>query len=498
MTSQGARSGLRLPCRWLPLLLTTYLRAIWLVRFPTDPLGSIDAEGFHLLASNLLDGNGFAIGWEAPFCPTAIRTPLYPLFVAAIYAVWGRIPQMVVLCQILLETLTSALVMALAARLVPRHQRGDRFWSLLPGVIYALNGTTQRFTASLLSEALLLPLLNAALIMTVCLLRNSRPSLAAGTGLVWGLVLLTKPNAQYLALIAAGLIVVRVIFYPRAMFPLVRRVATVSAYCGVLAITLVAWVLRNHQQFDRWLLSSAFEENLARVSAVVVQAALSGVKVEPWTPTWEHIYEEFVVAVDPAAVVILQPVGSVPCPVLDHYHRKVGEAARKLVAEHAVIYAGIHLQSSLRSIMDPGHRVWYRILTERDWAETGVLPALGPRIRWALERGAWGDALAAFWRERVVRIPLGAGLLWWGLVAGRVAVVLLTARGILRQRSELATVLLLAGVLLYHLFLPGPIAHDRFYVPVVPIVTALVACGAGGYNKVQSLHRRVLGGGPDD
>ena len=36
------------------------------------------------------------------------------------------------------------------------------------------------------------------------------------------------------------------------------------------------------------------------------------------------------------------------------------------------------------------------------------------------------------------------------------------------------------GTVAYHILLPGPIAHDRFYVPVVPVVVALIACG--GYN----------------
>jgi len=46
-------------------------------------------------------------------------------------------------------------------------------------------------------------------------------------------------------------------------------------------------------------------------------------------------------------------------------------------------------------------------------------------------------------------------------------------------------VLLLAGTVGYHILLPGPIAHDRFYVPVVPVVVALIACGAGRRHPLQ-------------
>ncbi|HUM38042.1 MAG TPA: hypothetical protein PLQ85_14315, partial [Anaerolineae bacterium] len=64
------------------LLLALAVRAAWMAHFPAHPIGAVDAEGYHLLARNLLAGNGLALSWEAPFCPTALRTPLYPLFLA--------------------------------------------------------------------------------------------------------------------------------------------------------------------------------------------------------------------------------------------------------------------------------------------------------------------------------------------------------------------------------------------------------------------------------
>jgi hypothetical protein len=87
--------------------------------------------------------------------------------------------------------------------------------------------------------------------------------------------------------------------------------------------------------------------------------------------------------------------------------------------------------------------------------------------------------------ERVRRIPPVAGVLWWGLAVGRVAAGRLVGRGIWRLRRDVFiardpwAALLLAGTVGYHILLPGPIAHDRFYVPVVPVVVALIVCGVG-------------------
>ncbi|MBN1486452.1 MAG: glycosyltransferase family 39 protein, partial [Anaerolineae bacterium] len=183
------------------LLLGALVHVGWLARFPTDPLGPVDAEGFHLLAVNMLNGDGFAIGWEPPFCPTAIRPPLYPFLIAGCYKLLGPNPQLIVLGQILLETLTTALVIRLTSSIT-----GLRI-GLLAGLLYAINGTTQRYTGYLFAETLLLILITASLWRTVVCLR--RPSLGntALAGFLWGLTLLTKPNVQYLVLAMGGLLI---------------------------------------------------------------------------------------------------------------------------------------------------------------------------------------------------------------------------------------------------------------------------------------------------
>lgn len=190
------------------LLLTLAVRVAWGAVFPVDPIAPVDAEGFHLLAVNVLAGRGFAIGWEPPLCPTAVRTPLYPLFLMASYIFSDRghparmslAPPYAVLVQLLLEVITAALVVRVGRDL------GGRRVALLAGLLYALNGTTQRYTGYLLAEVLLLPLLAAALLATLRYLRRPSARYAALSGLFWGLSLLTKPNVQFLAL-AVGVLV---------------------------------------------------------------------------------------------------------------------------------------------------------------------------------------------------------------------------------------------------------------------------------------------------
>jgi len=460
-----------------------------LARFPTDPIAPVDAEGYHLLAVNMLAGHGFAIGWEAPFCPTTVRTPLYPLFVAGIYAIVGNDPMRVLPLHLLLEGLTTALVIRWGCDL------GGKRAGLWAGALYACNGTTQRYTGYLLSEALLLPLLTAALWMTTRCLRRPAPRKAAAAGLLWGLALLTKPNVQFLALVVGGLVTWRMANSkwrmanrrisesansPQPAIKITHRAPhlTFLAFWLALAVVLFPWLWRNRAVSGRWMLSTAFEENLARVSAVATLAEIDGVRAEPWTETWEYYYNRLVADVREHAEWDTRAPQRDGCLEQQQRQTEVARAARDVVLDHPFSYLRAHLRGVLTGLRDPGHRLWYHVLTGQEWESTGVVADIGARMAWSLERGALGDALHALWTERIARPPWPAALLWWGLSGARIAVWGLCGRGVWRLRHEAWLLLTLTGSIAYLLLLPGPIMHDRFYVPAIPLVAVLLGLGS--------------------
>jgi hypothetical protein len=490
----------------LPLLLTAAVRAAWLAALPVDPIGPVDAEGFHLLAVNLLERNGFAIGWAPPFCPTAVRTPIYPLFLTGVYTLIGRAPERAVLAHILLEVVTAALVMAWARELTwagpssRRSMRGRREASqtaatmALAGALYAVNGLTQRFTGYLFAETLLLPALSGAVLLTLRLLRRPTGARAAVTGLAWGAALLVKPNVQYLVAAVGALVTVRLLSgacrsvapHPagpgdggNATTPSDHRapLKRVALYWGGLVLILAPWLVRNQAVLDRWVISTAFEVNTARVSAVATEAALRGVTAAPWTETWEAIYDALEARAAPPAARGYADPEAAPCDVRRAWERRIAAEARQIVVAHPGTYLGAHIRGALRGLRDPGHQWVYRLLTGEEWEATGVVADIGERMVWSLVRGAVGDALAAFWSQRVTRIPPAAGAIWWGLILIRALTTVLMLRGLWAWRDRPAALLLLSIVLVYHILLPGPIAHDRFYLPIVPVVVVAAAQG---------------------
>jgi len=347
-------------------------------------------------------------------CPTAVRTPLYPLFLTGSYAVargqdarmpLPTAPTSAVLAQLLLEVVTAALVIRLG-----RDLGGPRSGTVA-GLLYALNGSTQRYTGYLLAEALLLPLLAAALLVTTRYFRRPSARYAALAGLFWGLSLLTKPNVQFLALAVGVLVAIcdlRTANRKSQLSSIAQRTSSIQHRAAKIAfhvfwltllVLLSPWLLRNRVVFGRWMLSTAFEENLGRVGVVATLAEVEGVRAEPWTRTWEHYYDRFIVDVGArygwCAITALWE----PCAKLWQRQSQAAQVAREVVLAHPWAYVRAHARGVLRSILDPGHRTWYRALTGRDWETTGVVSTIWPRIAWSLEQGAVGDALGALWSD---------------------------------------------------------------------------------------------------
>ncbi|MDF1513979.1 MAG: hypothetical protein P1S60_09230, partial [Anaerolineae bacterium] len=248
-------------------------------------------------------------------------------------------------------------------------------------------------------------------------------------------------------------------------------------YWFFLLAVLSPWVVRNRIITGRWILSTAFEENIARVAAVATQAELSELHVEPWTPTWEHLYDRLEAQVALQHGWLLSSGLQLNCTSTAGQQSVINQTAQKFVLHHYPHYLESHMKGVLKSLLDPGHRTWYKVFTGRSWSSTGVVTGIWSRVWWSIQRRAVGDALKVFIEQRITLIPPAARLLWWLLFEGRVGIWFLLTRALYKLRQHTWITVLISAVILYTILLPGPIAHDRFYLPAIPVVTSLLVVG---------------------
>ncbi len=400
-------------------------------------LDNIDAAGFDRLAQNLLAGRGLTMSIAAPFCPESVRTPVYPIFLAAVYAVFGHNLHLVFLIQGMLDLVTAAVVFRLSVAFWPKNRTAAGLLALL---FYLVALSQWRFANELLSEGLLTPLLALSVFLFwLSARRRLFYALLAGAGL--GLVILCKPNYELAPLVfLAGYALV-----PRLSLAVRLRLG-LTLGLGLIAV-LAPWLLRNKTMFGDFFLSHTYDDNLARVSAVATLAEINHESVQTWSPRWEELYGSLVSAA--AAEYRWNNTQTPSCAVQDQRRSDVAAVALKTVREHPQAFVLSYVKGAARGLLPQEQFYWYERIT-------GI--ALQSGTGWT-GKPPLALAMWALWL-------IGYGLAYVGIVAGAL---------VLWLRRHMVIVML--GLLIFGLILPGPLSYVRFRVPVAPEMVVLQTVG---------------------
>jgi 4-amino-4-deoxy-L-arabinose transferase-like glycosyltransferase len=485
----------RNPLFWL-FLLAILPRLLLLASLPHDALlESVDARGYDLLARNLLAGHGFSLQDAPPYQPDGLRTPLYPLFVAAVYALAGPQPAAVAVVQALLDSLTTLLVAAIAARSLGRRA------GIAAALLYALTPVQWRYAAALLAETPLAFLISLTLWL-FCLLTVDRPrpalshlltrdrqipfpslSIAIACGAVAGLAALCKPNLAGLALIlavAAFWALRRPHHQGRVPEPIKARRGAGSLAAAILLTALAVtspWILRNWATFGRPFLSNASLGFVARVSAPATLGVVEDHQVPPWSPGWEAHYHAVVTQAATRHGWSLEPAAPPSPHQADRRERQIAQLAWAILLDHPGAALRAHLTGFLRSWAPQEQAFWYTHLSGRPGEQLGVAVNTYRDAVEILCAGRPWEAFQFAYIKPWERLDPFARILWytWGL--GHLLAPMLMLLGVWRLRHRPALALALATTILYATLPPGPIGYVRFRVPVVPLITVLEVTG---------------------
>jgi 4-amino-4-deoxy-L-arabinose transferase-like glycosyltransferase len=256
-TDIDKRHGRRVWIAYLSLFLVALgFRLFVALRLPNDTPG--DGVIYAQIARNLLEQHVYSHETQAPFIPSLIRLPGYPLFLAGIYAVFGHGNNTAVrVVQALLDTITAGLI-ALVAYLwisddVLKHRA-----AIAAFVLAALCPFTTIYVATILTEVptnLFVVLL--CLFVTLALKSQSkrwRERLSwAIAGFTVGVAVLFRPDSGLLGA-AAGITILlaslgasdqRRLWSQRFSHSVVSAAIFSVAFC----LVLVPWTIRNRRVF---------------------------------------------------------------------------------------------------------------------------------------------------------------------------------------------------------------------------------------------------------
>jgi hypothetical protein len=226
------------------------LRLYFVWRFPFYDAG--DTPIYQQLAHNWLQHGVYGLEISGRLTPVDIRTPGYPAFLAAIYAVFGESARAVMVAQAVVGVLTCFLVAAMAAVLAPKESR--RRVTLAALWLAALCPFTANYTAVVLTETLTIFLSALALLVLMEAMRGVRQAqgLVAQTevswrmpwlmgGIVVGFGTLVRPETP-LILAAAGAVLVALWRRPKNWPRLLQTGMLLSVG---LIFPLLPWAARN-------------------------------------------------------------------------------------------------------------------------------------------------------------------------------------------------------------------------------------------------------------
>jgi 4-amino-4-deoxy-L-arabinose transferase-like glycosyltransferase len=225
----------------LPAILVVALlvRIAVLVATP-DFVPIFDAADFQRHAVSIASGDGYPPPQLGLAGPSAFRPPLYPLVLAAVREVGGGMTAERVLGA-LLGVATVLLIYLISQRLWGRRV------AVVAGAIAAVFPPLAVLNASLLSEALFLPLTLASVLALIEYRDTRELRWAAVAGLLCGFAVLTRTNGlPFVLALALGAWVLR---------PRFSRAALAAPVVVILAMLVAVspWVIRNTVEFNRFV-----------------------------------------------------------------------------------------------------------------------------------------------------------------------------------------------------------------------------------------------------
>jgi 4-amino-4-deoxy-L-arabinose transferase-like glycosyltransferase len=417
-----------------------------------------DAVGYERLAVNLLERGVFSQSPGPPYQPELLRTPMYPLFISAVYRVGGAEPRSVVALQIALSALIGLLVYTLSKR------AGNRI-AFPAALLCGLSPNMGFYAAMLLSEVVFTCILLTGIISLLAGLDTNSLAKISLSGLLIGLSALTRPISLYFPCF----VVILVLWIWRKN--LRRGLLLVSVFSGVYLATLSPWLARNVRVSDRLIVTTAGELNLFHYHAAMVKAVREGTDVDEARRRLglEAIKRAENMEIDP---LLEAQISSVWAKVA---REQLAESPFTYLKLHGLGFASSHL---LPLPMNP--LIAY-------FAPSGETPALRRSVMQDvlsfLSAGKLPEAVKLVWRERIEQVPRGTLLVYiaavvfhLGLLVGVFLFFFCPTSPSARLRH--APILLLS--ILYFTLVPGPLSGPRFRAPVEPLV-AIVA--VFGYQK---------------
>jgi 4-amino-4-deoxy-L-arabinose transferase-like glycosyltransferase len=208
-----------------------------------------DGRVYSQIARNVLEQHVYSHDTQPPYNPSLIRLPGYPLFLVAIYSVFGHGNNTAVrVVQAIIDTTTCALIAWVVFVWAVDEERRHRAALIALGLV-AVCPFTSIYVATILTEVLT-NFLAVAMVLTATFAFKTTVRKRAlmwwiVTGLIAGLAVLFRPDSGLFAAAIGATLMLSALVSRRLKAGIISATLFSIAFC----IVLVPWTIRNRRVF---------------------------------------------------------------------------------------------------------------------------------------------------------------------------------------------------------------------------------------------------------
>jgi 4-amino-4-deoxy-L-arabinose transferase-like glycosyltransferase len=218
-----------------------------------------DAIGYHSMAMSIIDHGCFKTEQPGLEWVDALRTPVYPLFIAFFYLIFGVNAGYVLLMQQLLAVASVFLLYRIGTLLFSKKT------GLIAAAFLAIDPTYLHYTFDVYTESLFVFILLLTVFFFVRYLKEQKKMLLILSALLLGITTLTRPIAEFLPIVGLGILVIQAIKMRQRW-----QTTTIHAalFLVVFTATISPWLIRNKIVYDHYALTSVGAHNLLYYNVV--------------------------------------------------------------------------------------------------------------------------------------------------------------------------------------------------------------------------------------
>lgn len=439
--------------RYLPLLILLCALVLRLLVFQAilahpERFRQPDSGGYHWLATNLIQFHRFGSPSETGDWTLEVnRVPGYPAFLAAVYTVFGPLPEAAILAQVLVSILTVALAYRLG------KMWGGPLVGALTALLVSVDVGSIIYANQLMTETLFNCVFLAGMVAWSAMMKRGRWQYGLLGGLLLGLGTLVRPVLLYWSAAASLL----PLLYGGSLKQRMQRVFAITL---TLVLVVAPWMARNHAVTGRMELSTIQGFNLLYYNVAKLRAVQQGV---PYQTIRDQLQEETLLETS-------ESMRQEPGEMAAYYSQKAMDEIRA----NWLDYAQVHLKGSLLFFVVPTAGTVARAL---GWVRSGTGLLTNITNRGLV--GSW-ESFQAF-RQQLSQSS-SDDWLFFGTIGYELLYLALLNLGavwgaIKCLRDRRWDVLLLAvAVIGYFAAITGPVSYDaRYRTPVAPFLALLAA-----------------------